>query len=384
MEVNILFMKTRMMFVFLSLTALSGCGVQNDIPASNAVTIQDMFGRNVTYDKTKIDRVVCIGAGALRYYSYVGDMSKIVAVEEIDGATPFGVGNALRPYYEANKSTFSALPNCGRGGPDAQTVTEQLATNILKNNPGIVISFLSSAEKNDDLFNRIQVPVVGLKQGPDAVFDQVTMNSLNLIARIFNKESRYNELKNYVDTCKADFENLTMTTEKYYAAYVGNWGTFDFYGSFYKFPVFKYAKVRNIVDEIYPEGTKPGQVTLDTEKQLALNPDYVFVDTVGYNHLRTNYNTDSSFKTNIDGMNAFQNGKTYKLLPYNAYFTNLEIQLMSTYYVASIAHPEAFATLDMDAKINEITTKFNGKALLDTMRAHASYNGGYDSFVIGE
>ena len=33
-------------------------------------------------------RVVCIGAGALRQYSFIGDMSLLCGVEDIDNITP--------------------------------------------------------------------------------------------------------------------------------------------------------------------------------------------------------------------------------------------------------------------------------------------------------
>ena len=39
------------------------------------ITITDMIGREVTIEPGSYKKVVCIGAGALRMYSYVGDVS---------------------------------------------------------------------------------------------------------------------------------------------------------------------------------------------------------------------------------------------------------------------------------------------------------------------
>lgn len=43
--------------------------------AAAEITITDMIGREVTVTPGSYTRVVCIGAGALRMYSYIGDVS---------------------------------------------------------------------------------------------------------------------------------------------------------------------------------------------------------------------------------------------------------------------------------------------------------------------
>ena len=50
---------------------------------------------------------------------------------------------------------------------------------------------------------------------------------------------------------------------------------------------------------------------------------------------------------------------------------------MTTYYVASIAHPESFANFDIATKCDEISVKFNGKAMYDTLKAQPTGVGGY-------
>ena len=372
------FMKTKLLFVLALTPMLAGCNTTQHV--EKPVTITDGLGRSVTYDANKTSRFICVGAGALRYYSYVADMNKIVGVEQIDGANTFGIGTVLRPYYEANKDYLSTLENFGRGGPDAQKLDEALMTNIIKAKPHVVFSFLSTAEMNDELQSKTNIPVIALKQGPDAIFDAKTQASLELIASVTGNMNKYNSLKNFIDTCKSDFDNLEMTTESYYVAGVGNWGQVDFYGSFNKFPVFKYAKVKNALEDIDLPTQNPGQVTIDKEKLVSANPDKVFVDTALLNNFVGQYKSDTEFKTVIDSMDAFKNKETYQLLPYAAYFINLEIQLMSTYYVASVAHPEAFQNFDLEAKCNEITLNFNGKAMYETLKNHTFGCGGYQKF----
>ena len=93
---------------------LFGCGEKpaedgtDDAPKT--VTITDMIGRQVEIVPGSYQRVVCIGAGALRLYSYVGDVSLLCGVEDIDNTTleerpkmfdgvarPFGDGDMAIP-----------------------------------------------------------------------------------------------------------------------------------------------------------------------------------------------------------------------------------------------------------------------------------------------
>ena len=73
----------------MTLTLL-GCGqVRDTTPGNTAhdgepVTVTDMIGRQVAVTPGSYRRVVCIGAGALRMYSYIGDTALLCGVEDID------------------------------------------------------------------------------------------------------------------------------------------------------------------------------------------------------------------------------------------------------------------------------------------------------------
>ncbi len=345
-----------------------------------SLQIIDMQNRSFTISKAKRERVICIGAGALRYYSYVGDVTKLVGVEEIDSSTTFGVGQTVRPYYMANYETFSTLTVIGKGGPGSQKAeTEKLAAL----EPDLIVSFLP-ADANSELAATIQTPVIGLSQGSDGVFDSTTQKSLLMLGKIFDRETRANELINYVNTCKNEFVNLRMSTETYYVGGIGNWGNTSLYGSFKKFPVFKYAKVKSAIDDtdFFDKDGKiipAGQVTVDMDKLQGVNPDKIFLDTGGLNGFKADYAIAEN-KIKYDGLKAFENNEIYLLMPYNAYYSNLEIQLMSTYYVASVAHSEF--TLDLEAKMNEITNKFLGKNLYNEIKSHTLGLGGYQKVDI--
>ena len=136
-------MKTRQLSVSLLMLALmlvlsifSAAGAE-----SGEVTITDMIGREVTVVPGSYQRVVCIGAGALRMYSYIGDTALLSGVEDIDNPSlaerPKMFDSVARPYMLAYGDVFSKLPSCGVGGPNAQTAE---AEKILSCEPDIVIS----------------------------------------------------------------------------------------------------------------------------------------------------------------------------------------------------------------------------------------------------
>ena len=143
-----------LLLAFVMMASLCACGkqevaeVQTEAPATTAapempeaaepaeVTITDMIGREVTIVPSSYKRVVCIGAGALRMYSYIGDVTRLAGVEDIDNTTlserPKMFDSVARPYVLAYGETYNTLPSCGVGGPMAQTAE---AEKILSCNP---------------------------------------------------------------------------------------------------------------------------------------------------------------------------------------------------------------------------------------------------------
>ena len=66
-----------------------------------------------------------------------------------------------------------------------------------------------------------------------------------------------------------------------------------------------------------------------------------------------------------------------RIVVYNAYYTNFEIALINTWFVAKSVYPEAFADVDMTEKTNEVTKMFLGKELAEAIFACPSSFGGY-------
>lgn len=64
-------------------------------------------------------------------------------------------------------------------------------------------------------------------------------------------------------------------------------------------------------------------------------------------------------------------------MAYNAYYTNIEIALINTWYNAKVVYPSLFSDIDMTEKTNEVTKTFLGKELASEIFSYPNSFGGY-------
>ena len=347
--------------------------------AENAeITITDMIGREVTIVPGSYKRVVCIGAGALRMYSYIGDVSNLAGVEDIDNTTleerPKMFDSVARPYVLAYGDTFSRLPSCGVGGPMAQAAE---AEKILSCNPDIVISEFEDVEKEDALQEQLGVPVITLKAGSKGVFDDAFYGSMELLGTVFGEEEKAAKLNQYVQDQAAEIiaRTITIAEEDKPSVYVcglGNWGTTDHLMTAEKYVSFEIANVKNVLTDTGTQGIQP----IEEEKFVSLggDMDMIIMDAAAVKNIKPLYAEDP---TMFDTCKAWNEGEVYLEMAYNAYYTNFEIALINTWFIAKTVYPEAFADVDMTAKTNEVTQQFFGLDLADQIFACPSSFGGY-------
>ena len=370
------------------LISLCACGnqVQTDQtaqPESDAVeaaetTITDMIGREVTVKPGSYKRVVCIGAGALRMYSYIGDPDLLCGVEDIDNTTlserPKMFDAVARPYVLAFGDTFSKLDSCGVGGPSAQAAE---AEKILSCNPDIVISEYEDVEKEDALQQQLGVPVVTLKSGPNGVFDDAFKDSMTLLGKIFENSERAETLISFVDAeVKAIHDKTAGVAEedqpRVYICGLGNWGTTNHLMTAQNYKAFDIVNVKNVVTDL----DKPGIQPIEEEKFVALGKDMdiMIVDAAAVKNIKPLYQED---KAMFDSCKAWNEGEVYLQMAYNAYYTNFETALINTWFLAKTAYPDLFADVDMTEKANEVTNAFLGKELAEEIFAYPASFGGY-------
>ena len=346
--------------------------------APSEITVTDMIGRELTVTPGSYTRVVCIGAGALRMYSYIGDVALLCGVEDIDNLTleerPKMFDSVARPYVLAYGDVFSTLPSCGVGGPNAQAAE---AEKILSCNPDIVISEYEDVEKEDALQEQLGVPVVTLKAGPNGVFDDAFGQSMTLLGQIFGEEEKAKKLVSFISAETAEIAERTANVADedkpgVYVCGLGNWGTTNHLMTSQTYASFEVANIRNVVTDLGANGVQP----IEEEKFVALGADMdiIVMDAAAVKNIKPLYQEDP---TMFDSCKAWQTGEVYLEMAYNAYYTNYEIALINTWFIAKSVYPDLFADVDITAKTNEITSAFLGKELADEIFACPSSFGGY-------
>ncbi len=352
---------------------------QSEMPEeSGGIVITDMIGREVTVIPGSYTRVACIGAGALRMYTYIGDVSLLCGVEDIDNTTlkerPQMFDSVARPYVIAYGDTFSALASCGVGGPNAQTAE---AEKILACDPDIVISEYEDAEKEDALQEQVGVPVVTLKSGADGVFDDAFQGSMTMLGKIFGREKKAEKLVSFVEKETADISSRTANVAEkdkpgVYICGLGNWGTTNHLMTAQDYHPFSVANIRNVVENLGASGIQE----IEEEKFVSLGADMdiMILDAAAVKNIAPLYQEDNTI---FDSCKAWKNGEVYLQMAYNAYYTNYEIALVNTWFLAKTVYPDRFADIDMTDKANEITEMFLGKGLAKEISAYPSSFGGY-------
>lgn len=367
----------------MTLTLL-GCGQVRDTTPGNtasdgeAVTVTDMIGRQVAVTPGSYRRVVCIGAGALRMYSYIGDTALLCGVEDIDNTTlddrPKMFDAVARPYVLAYGDVFAALPSCGVGGPNAQAAE---AEKILSCQPDIIISEYEDVEKADALQQQVGVPVITLRTGVDGVFAEAFPGSLRLLGQLFGREDRAETLISFIESETAEITRRAAgaADDDRPGAYIcglGNWGTTNHLMTSQSYAAFRVANIRNVVTDL---GTDAVQA-IEAEKFAALggSMDVMLIDAAAVKNIAPLMQEDPTL---LDTCKAWQTGEVYLEMAYNAYYTNYEIALANAWFAAKCVYPDLFTDVDMTAKTNEITKAFLGQELAEQIFACPSSFGGY-------
>ena len=371
-------MKKILAFILVMTLAagLCACGVA-DVPTGD-VTVTDMVDREVLVNPGSYERVVCVGAGALRMYCYVGEVSNLAGVEDIDNTSlsqrPAMFDSVARPYMLAFGDAFASLPSCGLGGPMAQAPDVE---KILNCNPDIIISEFEDVEVATNLQEQTGVPVITLSAGKDGVFAPQFAQSVTLLGKVLGKEERAQSLLSFIEKERTAIEAAVAdipeeSKPSVYICGLGNWGTTDHLMTAEDYICLKVAGVKNVVSGLGMTGIGP----IEEEKfvELSEKMDILIMDAAAVKNIKPLYAEDP---TMFDTCKAWQNGEVYLEMAYNAYYTNYEIALANTWFIAKTVYPETFADVDMTAKLNEITEAFLGTELAEAIFACPSSFGGY-------
>ena len=221
------------------------------------------------------------------------------------------------------------------------------------------------------------MPVITLKAGSRGVFDGAFYGSMELLGTVFGREEKAAALVSFVQDQSAEIIARTVAipeAEKpsVYVCGLGNWGTTDHLMTAENYVSFEIANVKNVLSGTGIQGIGP----IEEEKfvELGANMDIMIMDAAAVKNIQPLYAEDP---TMFDTCAAWQTGEVYLEMAYNAYYTNYEIALINTWFIAKSVYPEAFADIDMTEKTNQITRAFLGMDLAEEIFACNSSFGGY-------
>ena len=337
----------RMIALMLSVAVcfglLAGCGT-GGANTKNTRTITDGAGRQVQVPE-KVESVVCVGVGALRYTCYVGAADLVVGVEDYEIKPGMS-----RLYSYVNFDKFKDLPVIGT---NAQPYTEE----IINLAPDVIVMSKSASVEADDLQAKTGTTVV-VVPGSDTTLDQDAYDTIRILGELYSMETRAKELMAYLKNIQKDLDDRTKdipesSKPSVYVGGVSFKGHHGFEGTEAGYGPFAMIHAKNLADTTGQNGA----FNIDLEQVLAWDPDIIFVDFNGMSLIKEDYAKNPNY---YNSLTAVQEGKVYSQISFRSSASNLETALADAYYAACVIYPEQFKDVDPIAKAGEIFEKLLG------------------------
>ena len=243
-------MKKQFLWLLLASTLIS-CGEEQKSSSETSqeeILVSDGIGRENSYLPGSYSRIACVGAGALRLYSYIGELNKLVGVEDIDNPSkreekthPFE--GVARPYYDANKEAFRNLPSLGVGGPVANQSGPNL-TLLTSLAPDLVISDFETIEQAKAIENATGAKVFTIRYGKKAVYDGTVVSVLTSLGKVLDRDERVKTLTDYISSSITELKTMTKNVKAEdkpltYVGGIGNWGQKDYLATHKSYPMMR-------------------------------------------------------------------------------------------------------------------------------------------------
>ncbi|MDD1723510.1 MAG: iron ABC transporter substrate-binding protein [Methanospirillum sp.] len=345
-------MKRTLICIGLILFILLCSGFSSAESQEKTRTVTDSLGRNVVIPE-EVDSVICSGAGALRYLTYLQMQDKIIGVDSIDAGEPAGRPYAIAHPEFQDKPMTGDFKGSGHGSDNLE--------GIISLHPDVIIKTYESPENVEKEEEKLGIPIIYLEYGDVGVYRDQMYKSLRILGEVMGAEKRAEEVIGFFDNQIADLDSRTkdLPDDRKPSAYVGGVG---YYGSVGlestepAYPPFMLTNVRNVASGM---GADHAQVS--GEKIIEWDPEYLFVD-LGCKDLAELPNT-----TIYPELSAGKNNRAYGLLPYNSYTTDQDTVLANAYFIGSVLYPDTFSDIDPTAKADEIYSYLVGKPVFDVL-----------------
>ncbi len=349
----------KLVAICLTLALLAGCGAGTP-PGDRMLT--DGAGRTVALPDS-VERVVCVGVGALRYTCYLGGAPLVVGVEDYETETSLS-----RLYNYVNREHFQKLPTIGGNGqPDAEA--------ILAADPQVIILSAYAGSEAEQLQSRTGIPVVVIP-GSDSTLDDKSYETVRILGELLGREDRARELTAYLQAMEQGLRDRTAQAEHHPTCYVAGMsfkGFHGFEGTEAGYGPLALLGASNLADTT----GQTGAFDVDLEQVLTWDPEVILLDYDGLPLIRDHYRENPTY---YDELTALREGRVYAQIPFRSYAANLETALADAWYAGSVLYPAEFADVDVEQQTREIFTMLLGADPYDDLK-EAGY--GFDSIELG-
>ena len=328
-------------------------------------TITDSMERSVEIP-ADVQRIVCVGVGALRYTCYVGGADRVVGVEDYE--TKPGMS---RLYNYVNFDRFQDLPVTGTNG-------EPFVEEIINVEPQVIVMSAYAKQDPDELSQKTGTPVV-VVPGSDTTLDEKAYTTIRILGELYGLEDRAEALTSYLLGIQEDLEQRTVSIpeDQKPSCYVGGVsfkGHHGFEGTEAYYGPFELIHANNLANTT----NQTGAFNIDVEQVLAWDPDLIFLDFNGMKLINEDYEAHPDF---YQALTAVQEGKVYSQISFRSSASNLETALADAYYAACVMFPQQFRDIDPVEKAGEVFTMLLGSNPYDDLKG-AGYE--FRPIVIGE
>ncbi len=345
MLLNSKILQPSIVVLLISTIFLSSCNNKSHSEKGDSAVVQDVLGREVVVP-VKVEKIVGLRAGALRMLVYMDAVSLIAGIEH-----PEKKGD--KPYLNAHPELIN-LPDIGPAmGGDAEM--------ILNVNPDVIFISYTTKEDADALQKKTGIPVVAIECSDLGTESELLFESMKIVGKIINKESRADSLISYISSSIKHLNNRTKDIEENLkpSVYVGGLSYSSSYGisaTHSSFAPFMFLNANNVASGIDKRLTSHVKGTfVDIEKILMWNPEMLFIDEAGFSLTVNDIKTRSALRKSLK---AVDNDQIFCLLPYNNYATNYEYILINAWYIGKQLYPENFEDVDFKLKAAEIIEAF--------------------------
>lgn len=327
--------------------------------------ITDSTGRDVEIP-SRVESIVCVGVGALRYSCYMDAADLVVGVEDYEVKE-----GKSRLYNYVNFDKFKDLPVTGTNG-------EPNIEEIITAGPQVIVMSSYASADADDLQAKSGIPVV-MVPGSDTTLDDNAYETIRIMGELYGKEDRAQELTAYLKGIQKDLDDRTADIPEedkpsVYVAGVSFKGAHGFEGTEAYYGPFELIHANNLANTT----DQTGAFDIDLEQVLTWDPEIIFLDFNGMSLINEDYADNPDYYQNLT---AVKEGKVYSQISFRSSASNLETALADAYYAACIMYPEQFSDIDPVEKAGEIFT-----ALLGTNPYEDLKEAGYEfrQITIGE